>query len=201
MIFKLIKISIGNLIKLIWLGKVRGLENIPKKGGCIICANHSSYFDFLMLGAICPRRIYFLAGEVFFKKWQWRWLVKLTRQIRVDRNNKDKSESVKEVVKFLEEGKVVGIFPEGTRSVDGEIHNFYNGAVRIALKTRFPIIPVGIKGTYKIMSRFDKFPKFDRKCDIEFGELINYDVKKDVGNVNIDELTSKLRERIIILYK
>ena len=198
MIFGLIKITVGNLIKLIWLNKVSGLDNIPKKGGCVVCANHSSYFDFLMLAAVCPRRIYFLAGEVFFKKWQWRWLVKLTKQIRVDRNSKDKSEAIKEIVKAIGEGKVVGIFPEGTRSADGKIHDFYNGSVRIALKTGVPIIPVGIKGAYEIMSRFDKFPKFNKKCDIKIGEAIDY---RNTENENIDDSTNKLREKVIILTK
>lgn len=199
MIFRLIKITIGNLIKLIWLGKVRGLENIPKKGGFIICANHSSYFDFLILSVVCPRRIYFLAGEVFFKKWQWRWLVKLTKQIKVDRNSKDKSKSIEEVIKRLGENKVIGIFPEGTRSPDGEISKFYTGAVRIALKTSVPIVPVGIKGAYEIMSRFNKFPKFNKRCDVEFGDVINYNIKENPKDIDINKLTNKLRDRIVTL--
>ncbi len=199
MIFWLIKVTLGNIIKLIWLSGATGLENIPKRGACIICANHSSYFDFLMLAAVCPRRIYFLAGEVFFQKWQWKWLVKITKQIKVDRNSKDKSELIKKVVEYLKEGKVIGIFPEGTRSADGKIHDFYNGAVKIALKSEVPIIPVGIKGTYEIMSKFDKFPKFNKKCNMQFGKLINYVINESSKNKNIDDLTNGLREKIVIL--
>jgi 1-acyl-sn-glycerol-3-phosphate acyltransferase len=198
MIFWLIKITIGNFIKLIWLNKVTGLENIPKKKAFIISANHLSYFDFLMLAAVCPRRIYFLAGEVFFRKWQWKWLVKATKQIKVDRNSKDKSKSIKEVIKYLKEGKVIGIFPEGTRSADGKIHDFYNGAVRIALKSKVPIVPVGIKGTYEIMSKFDKFPKFNKKCDINFGKLISYNNKVNDKSLLVDS-TKVLMEKVVIL--
>jgi len=199
MIFWIIKNTLGFLIKLIWLNKVEGLENIPKEKGFIIAANHSSYFDFLMLSAVCPQRIYFLAGEVFFKKWQWKWLVKLTKQIKVDRNSKDKSESMREAIKYLKEGKIIGIFPEGTRSKDGEIHSFYNGAVKIAIKSEVSILPVGINGAYEIMSRFDKFPKFNKKCNINFGKLIKVN-----GNINdkslLINLSKELRKKIIVLY-
>ncbi len=101
MIYWILKYTVGILIRIIWVKKVSGLKNIPKNGPLIICANHSSYFDFLTLIAVCPRRIYFLTGEVFFKKWQWRWLVKSTNQIKVDRKSKDKIESVNKVIEYL----------------------------------------------------------------------------------------------------
>ena len=68
MIYWILKKIFGPFVKLIWIKKAEGLENVPKKGAFIIASNHSSYFDFISLIAVCPRRIYFLAGEVFFKK-------------------------------------------------------------------------------------------------------------------------------------
>ncbi|MCD4704970.1 1-acyl-sn-glycerol-3-phosphate acyltransferase [bacterium] len=193
MFYWILKYTLGFLIKLIWVEKVCGLENIPKNGPVILCANHSSYFDFLTIASVCPRGVYFLAGEVFFEKWQWRWLMKLTKQIKVDRRIKDKSDSVNNVFDYLKKGRMVGIFPEGTRSADGKIHNFYNGAVRIALESDAPIIPVGISGTYEIMSRYDKFPRFNKKCVLNFGKKIYF----EDGRINL--LSKRLKSYIIKL--
>ncbi|HNV97273.1 MAG TPA: lysophospholipid acyltransferase family protein [bacterium] len=194
MIYWILKYTIGTLIRLIWVRKVTGIENIPKKGSFIICANHSSYFDFFTLIAVCPRRIYFLAGEVFFKKWQWSWLVKSTKQIRVDRDSKDKSESINKAIEYLKEDRLIGIFPEGTRSHDGTLQKFYNGAARIAIQTKAPIIPVGISGAFEIMSRFDKYPKL-KKCNIKIGE--NISLNNDENNE--EQLTELIRNKINFL--
>lgn len=195
MFYWFLKNILGFFIKLIWLDKVRGLKNIPKDGPLILCANHSSYFDFLMLSVVFPRRIYFLAGEVFFKKWQWKWLMKITGQIKVDRNIKDKSESIDMVLDYLKKDRVVGIFPEGTRSKNGEIGKFYNGAIKIAQKSRSPLLPVGIEGTFEIMSRFDKTPKLNKKCSLNFGKLINYQ-KNIFKNKLLEFLSDNLKETI-----
>lgn len=192
MIYWILKYTVGTLIKIIWVKKVNGISNIPKKGPFIICANHSSYFDFFTLIAVCPRRIYFLAGEVFFKKWQWSWLVKSTGQIRVDRNSHDKSESINKAIEYLKMSRVIGIFPEGTRSSDGKLQKFYNGAARISIKSHVPILPVGIVGAFEIMSRFDKYPKF-KKCSINIGENIK------INDNDEEKLTCLIKNKIEFL--
>jgi len=101
MFYWILKTLFGPVVRLIWIKKVEGLENIPKKGAYVVAANHSSYLDFFTLAAIWPTRIYFLAGEVFFKKWWWYPLVKFTGQIKVDRDAKDKSISKQKVLDIL----------------------------------------------------------------------------------------------------
>jgi len=194
MFYILLKIIILPIIKLIWVGKVEGIENIPKKGGFILASNHESYFDFITLYAVVPRRIYFLAGEVFFQKKQWSWLMKLTKQIKVDRNSEDKSLSINEALKHLRMGHLIGIFPEGTRSSDGKLQKAYNGAVKMSLKASVPIIPIGIIGTLEIMSRHDRFPKF-KKCVINFGKPIVYK-KSDSYEEKYTNLTKDLMVKI-----
>jgi 1-acyl-sn-glycerol-3-phosphate acyltransferase len=160
------------LIRFIWIRKVEGIENIPKQGAIIIASNHESYFDFLCFSAVCPRPLIYLAGEVFFKKWWWRIIMKLTGQIKVDRNSKDKSASLKSALLVLEEGKILGIFPEGTRSPNGELQKAFIGVTKIALTARVKVIPVGMIGTYNIMSKKDKFPKL-KKCSIKIGKPLD----------------------------
>ena len=72
MFYYFLKIFIAPIVSLVWVKKITGKDNIPKKGGVIIAANHESYFDFITLYSIVPRPMHFLAGEVFFKKKQCR---------------------------------------------------------------------------------------------------------------------------------
>lgn len=67
MIYWILKNTFGWIIRLIWIKRVEGMENAPKKGAFILASNHSSYFDFISIISVCPRRVYFLAGEIFFK--------------------------------------------------------------------------------------------------------------------------------------
>lgn len=173
MFYWILKIFVFPIIRLIWVGKVDGLENIPKSGGAIIASNHESYFDFICFSAVCPRRIYYLAGEVFFKKWWWRPIVSLTGQIRVDRDSKDKSVAFGKALEILGQGKLLGIFPEGTRSSDGKLQKAFTGVAKLALISKVPVVPVGMIGTFEIMSRHDKLPKF-KKCQIKIGGQLNY---------------------------
>ena len=67
MFYWILKKIFGPFVRLIWIKKIKGLNNFPKTGPFIIAANHSSYFDFISLIAVCPRRVYFLAAEKFYK--------------------------------------------------------------------------------------------------------------------------------------
>ncbi len=193
MFYKFLKIVLSPIIKFLWIGKVTGKENIPKEGSFIVAANHNSYLDFFILPIIIPRRVHFLAGEVFFKKKLWIPLVKFTGQIKVDRNSKDKSEVYKEVDKLFSRGGILGAFPEGTRSRDGKLHKGYNGVVKFARKYNVPILPVGIKGTFEAWPPHKKIAKAS-KCYINVGELTN--VKTDNYNKETEGLMECIKNLI-----
>ncbi len=192
MFYKVLKIILLPVIKLLWLGKVTGKENIPQEGPFIVVSNHKSYLDFFLLPIIIPRRIHFLAAEVFFEKKLWIPLVRLTGQIKVDRKAKDKSEVYKEVEQLFARGGILGAFPEGTRSRDGKLHKGYNGVVKFAYKYKVPILPVGIINTFKALPPHKKFPKFI-KCHVNIGQTIivdsdDYDRETDGLMVVISKL-------------
>lgn len=185
MFYWLLKYTIGPVVRLIWVSKVEGLENIPKNGSAIITANHTSYFDFLTLVAVSPRRIYFLAAEVFYKSWFWKPLMVLTGQIKVDRNSGDKTAVIVAGNGILQSGNILGIFPEGTRSRDGKMHKAYNGVAKFALNNKVDIVPLAIRGAFEIMSPADKWPKFKKKCELMFLEPLRYDEIKDFSEGKI----------------
>ncbi|MCX6724462.1 MAG: lysophospholipid acyltransferase family protein [Candidatus Staskawiczbacteria bacterium] len=194
----IIKTTLGWLVRLIWIKKIDGLKNLPRDGAFIVAANHSSYFDFISLVSVLPRRIYFLAAEKFYKSKFWYPLMVSTGQIRVDRDSPDKKEVYKKALLVLENGKILGIFPEGTRSADGKIGKTFSGVAKFALKARVPVVPVGISGAYEVMSRHDKFPKLKKSIRINIGEPLYFDkYYREEGNENVlREITDTIMEEI-----
>lgn len=170
----MIRALFSPMVRVLWIRDVSGLENIPSSGPAILASNHDSNLDSLMLMVVVKRQIFFLAGEKLFKKWWLGPILKATGQIFVDRVGVDKSESIRRAQEVLSSGNLFGIYPEGTRSPDGKLQNAKSGAVRLALSSKAPIISIGMIGTFEILSKHDKFPKFS-KCSINIGKPIYLD--------------------------
>jgi|AntRauTorckE6833_2_1112554.scaffolds.fasta_scaffold23449_3 1-acyl-sn-glycerol-3-phosphate acyltransferase len=189
---------VSPIIRLLWIKKVTGRKNIPSHEGAVVALNHQSYLDFLCFISISKRNIYFLSAEKFFTNKLWLPLMLITGQIRVNREGKDKSKTHNQVFKSLEEGKLVGIFPEGTRSPDPEsMLPGFVGVARYALNAGVDIVPVGVVGAFEVMSRFDKRPKFGKKIEIFVGEPIKIESYKD--RVKNDETYREITE--VVMHK
>lgn len=165
------KFILSPIIRLLWVGKVEGLYNIPKHGPVIIASNHESYFDFIIFYAISPRKIQYLAAEKFFTSKFWKPLMVATGQIKVERTSGDKTNVHEKAHYVLKNEGMLGIFPEGTRSRTGEMGKAFTGVTKFALETKSPIVPVGIDGTFDILPPHKKLPNF-KKCNIKISEPI-----------------------------
>jgi len=200
-----LKIFVKPIIEAFWIKGVTGLDNIPKNGGAVLAANHESYFDFLCLSTVSPRPIHYLAGEVFFKNPFSRYFMNLTGQIKIERYGENRKESARnalfQAVQYLNTDQLVGIFPEGTRSSTGKLQKAYSGVVKIALLSKASIIPIGIKGTYEIMSRHDRHPRVKKICEINIGEPITFTDYYDKENdeLTLESLTRTIMKKIAIL--
>lgn len=174
--YYLIKKIFGSIVRKIWIHEIEGLENIPKEGSIIVASNHESYFDFVCFIAASPRKVHYLAAEKFYKSKLWKPLMNITSQIKVDRAAKDKSGVHQIVFSALKQERMVGIFPEGTRNrvSNGKLQKAFVGVAKYALKARVPVLPVGVIGSYNIMSAYDKFPKFNKKVKIRIGEPMHF---------------------------
>lgn len=167
--------------------QVIGLENVPKKGAFVLCGNHISNYDAVMVGLCCPRTIHFLAKkELYDIKWL-AFLIRCLKTIPVDRSTTDMT-AYKTSMKLLRCGEVIGIFAEGTRVKEGEEKKAKGGAALFALKADVPIVPVAISGTYQ---------KF-QKLYLHFGEPIQLEEyrNKKVKTAELDEITEKVMNRI-----
>ena len=182
------------IVRLIWVGKVSGLDNIPLEGSAIIASNHESYFDFLCFLAISKRWVYYLTKKEHFENIIWGPFMRYTGQIEVDRESSDKTTVYDEVFQVLREGKLLGLFPEGTRSPNGRLQKAYAGMAKIALLAKVPVIPVAMIGTFEILSKFQYLPRF-RKCQIRIGKPISLD--KYYGQEVTDELLQEITDNIM----
>ena len=199
--YPLIKRTVGPLVTRIWIDQVEGLENIPKEGPVVVASNHQSYFDFICFVAASPRKIHYLAAEKFYKNRLWKPVMNATGQIKVERTSHEKSEVYEKVYSALSQGEMIGIFPEGTRSANGEIQKPYTGVAKFALNAQVPVLPVGIIGTYNIMSRHDKRPKFrGAKAKIRIGKPIYFSeyygqkLSQDVYGQVTDKIMSQVAQ-------
>ncbi|MFA6295139.1 MAG: 1-acyl-sn-glycerol-3-phosphate acyltransferase [Candidatus Paceibacterota bacterium] len=174
---------VGIPIRFFLVRKVRGLQNIPTNGSVILAFNHQSFFDFICFAAVAPRNVHFLSAEKFFEHKWWRILMIVTGQIRVNRTSNDKHDVHISVKKHVEKHSLIGIFPEGTRSPHKEdMLKAFTGVAQFALKHHIPIIPVGIIGTYNIMSKHDSKPNIKKIVEINIGLPLRFNEHHDKDN-------------------
>ena len=157
------------LLKIFWQMEVIGTENVPERGGVIIASNHVSYLDPIVLGVATKRKLHFIAKKEVFNNIFSSIFFKSLNAFPVDRKKIDMP-AFKKTISILEGGGVLGIFPEGTRSLNGELQELKLGVIKIAMKAGVPIIPVGIVGTHKIYPQGKTFPVlFKNKITVYFG--------------------------------
>lgn len=144
--------------------KISGLENVDqfKEGGFLIAVNHISNLDPFLSGTFIKRKIYFFSKKELFKNKLGHWLFTNLNCLPVDRANPG-PKAIKKIIAVLGAGEGLTIFPEGTRSKDGNIQDIKPGTGMIVAKTKVPLIPCYLTGTNKALPKGSFFPK---RCDI-----------------------------------
>lgn len=125
-----------------------GAENFPKEGGVLLCSNHISNFDPIVVGIMIKRDVYYMAKEELFDLPLFGKIVEMCRAFPVKRGMSDR-EALRKGLKVLKEGHVLGLFPEGTRSKTGELGKGLAGAGFFALKSDAAVVPCAVIGPYK----------------------------------------------------
>jgi 1-acyl-sn-glycerol-3-phosphate acyltransferase len=174
-------VVLGPILRLLYRPRATSLEHIPD-GPAILAANHQSFLDDLLLPLMVPRRkVVFLAKADYFDKWYLRWFFKGANVIPVRRENSSASQAALDAaVGALREGKLVGIFPEGTRSPDGRLYRGKTRVARMALEARVPIVPVAVVGTFEALPYDRRIPKSGR-VEIRFGKPLTFERHYDTA--------------------
>jgi 1-acyl-sn-glycerol-3-phosphate acyltransferase len=158
--------------------RVEGLENVPASGACIFVPNHQSALDPLLVQGICPRLISTMTKSTQFSSPIFRFLLRTGEAFPVRRYKVD-PQTVRTLLRKLDEGYATCIYPEGERSWDGTLQPLRRGAVRTLLRAGVPIIPVGIEGMYDVWPRWRGVPRFGLPVVLRFGEPIHLGMHRD----------------------
>lgn len=167
------------------------LENFPSTGSLLICCNHQSYFDPLVLGITCPRPVNYLGRKSLLRFPIFGWFLRFNDTIPIDRDAHAFS-GMKETLRRLKRGESVVMFPEGTRSPDGEFKPLKLGFCALVRRSKSSLMPVGIDGAYQAYPRGQKIPRLG-KIHVVFGEPIPFEVYNPLTD---QEMADLLEERI-----
>lgn len=167
--------------RIVYLAKAEGVENIPESGGVVLCGNHQSFNDPIIIAAFSSRKLKFLAKAELFKNKFFSWFLHSIGCVSVDRSSGD-LKAMRTCIKVLKDDNPLLLFPEGTRSCQ-HIDDVKPGALLFAIKAEVPIVPVGISNI-----------KLFGRARVSFGKPIYYNeyYEKKLSSDEYKKLTNKL---------
>jgi 1-acyl-sn-glycerol-3-phosphate acyltransferase len=170
--------------------EVAGGGHVPRRGPAILAPTHDSMWDVPLLGVASPRTVLFMGKEAVFDNPLKRWFFTELGGFPVRRTGAD-SGAIRAARSIIGSGRVLGIFPEGTRT-PGHLGRFHTGAARLALATGAPLIPVAITGTEEIWPQGAVFPRRVR-VRVVFGPPVEAPPGDGSRRKQVQELTEALR--------
>ncbi len=151
--FRFFRALFYGFCRLMFRLEVHGAEHIPASGGCLMASNHASYMDPLLVGsAIRHRAVRFMARGTLFRFKPFGWFLRKMGTVPIDRDRGDLS-ALRKGVRLLKSGRLLCLFPEGTRTMDGRLQEAKGGIGLLIAKASVPVIPVYIDGSYRAFPR------------------------------------------------
>ncbi len=172
-------------------GRCFGREHYPRHGGGLICSNHQSHLDPILVGMSAPRRLSYFARKTLFRFRLFARFIDWWDAIPVDREGLGLS-GIKESLKRLKRGEWLVMFPEGTRTRNGEVSTMKRGFATLARRGKVPIIPIGIDGAYDAWPRSQMLPSTG-EIHIHVGQPISWE---SIQTMTDEELAREVESRI-----
>ncbi len=135
--------------------KVEGLDNVPRKGGVLLVANHQSFLDPPLIGAQLHRRVSFFAKSELFDVPFFGWLIRHLHAFPVQKGKGDRA-AVQQAIDRLKAGRALNIYPEGSRTQTGEIGTIQSGAALLVKRAGVPVVPIAIDGSFEAWPKGQK---------------------------------------------
>jgi 1-acyl-sn-glycerol-3-phosphate acyltransferase len=186
MMYWVVKVLLTPFLRTFWRPWVEGLESVPEDGPAILASNHLSFLDSIFLPLVVPRRVTFLAKSDYFtspgvKGWFKRRFFSGVGQLPIDRTGGAASDAALTTgVRVLSRDRLLGIYPEGTRSPDGRLYRGKVGVARMALEAGVPVIPVAMIGTFEVQPPGKVMPKI-RRVGIRIGRPLDFSRYEGMG--------------------
>ena len=173
-------VVVGPIVKLVFRPWIEGAQHVPATGPVILASNHLSFSDHFFGPLPLPRKVTFLAKSEYFTGRGLKGLVSRAffrgvGQIPVDRSGGEAGErALTTGLRVLAEGRLLGIYPEGTRTPDGRLYRGKTGVARLALESGAPVIPTAMMGTFELMPSGRLLPKFRVRPGVKFGKPLDF---------------------------
>lgn len=176
----MVKAILGPFLALIFRPWAEGIDNVPREGPAIIASNHLSFADHFFGPLPLPRKVTFLAKSEYFTGRGLKGLLKKAffsgvGGIPLDRAGGRASErAINTGLRVLAQGKLLGIYPEGTRTPDGRLYRGKTGVARLALEAQVPVIPCAMINTFEFMPSGKTRPNFRVRPGVRYGEPLDF---------------------------
>jgi 1-acyl-sn-glycerol-3-phosphate acyltransferase len=171
--------------------RCHGREKVPRAGGGLMLSNHQSNLDPVLIGLASDRRLNYVARKTLFRFAPFRWLLNSVDSIAIDREGLG-LDGLKETLRRLKRGEMVLLFPEGTRTPDGEVHPIKPGFCAVARRAGVPIIPVAMDGAFDSWPRWRRLPR-KAVIHVQFGDAIE---PAQIARLSDDQLVTEVERRI-----
>ncbi|HLV72604.1 MAG TPA: lysophospholipid acyltransferase family protein [Vulgatibacteraceae bacterium] len=197
----LLRIVLSPILYLVWWPRNQGMKNVPKRGPALMVSNHLSFADHFFGPLPLMRPIYFLGKRDYFTGKGLKGLISKgfftgVGVVPVDRTGGSAAEAALETgLRILAEGKLLGIYPEGTRAPDNRLYRGKTGVARLALKSRVPVIPMAMINTFELMPSGKVLPRLGVRPGVRFGKPMDF--SQYYGREDDKEVLRKVTDEIM----
>jgi 1-acyl-sn-glycerol-3-phosphate acyltransferase len=199
-LYRFLQLCLRVVVPVYFRYRARGLEHVPRRGAALFLVNHQSFLDPLMVGIPLSRPVRFLARDTLYRGPLIRAFLNKVYAIPVNRDAAS-STTIRQAARQLQQGFLVGIFPEGTRSSDGRIGALKPGFIALVRRADVPIIPVGLAGTGAAFPRGAWFVR-PAKCRVVFGAPLQPETLAQLkGHGSEQVLLETVRDAMVRCYE
>ena len=176
----LTKYTLGVMLRILFRSRAWGAKNVPRRGPVILASNHLSFSDHFIAPFPVPRKVIFLGKSEYFTGRGLKGLISRAfftgvGVIPLDRAGGPASEqAISTGLQVLADGKVLGIYPEGTRSPDGRLYRGKTGVARLAVESGAPVVPCAMIDTFELQPPGQLWPNMRVRPGVRFGEPLDF---------------------------
>lgn len=173
--------------------ETRRPPQLPRTGPAILVCNHVSGLDPLLIQSTCSRLIIWMMAREYYEVPSLTWLYKLVEAIPVDRTGRDLS-ATRAALRALNDGRIVGIFPEGKIEIDRNLLPFQTGVALMAIKTKVPVYPAYLDGTQRGKEMVDAVAH-PQRATISFGPPVDFP-RKSTSKESLEQATQYIKDAV-----
>ena len=189
--YRMVQFSVASLLSATGGLRSSGRENIPATGGVLLVSNHLSHLDVFVLGILVPRPLNYVARSTLFLPLLGP-LIRSVGGFPIQREGMGAS-GLKETLRRLRNGGIVVLFPEGTRSTDGELGELKPGIAVLAARGRAPVVPAAVAGTFEAWPRWRPFP-WAYPIRVHYGPAL---LPEEIARLAPEAVVGLIRARIL----